>query len=59
MIIDGVYKSVLAGGGSPATQCLVETRSWRTCLGLESFICKNGVLENILSAEGKMKEKQS
>ena len=59
MIIDGVYKSVLAGGGFPVTQCLVETRSCSTCLGSEIFLCKNGVLGNILSAEGKMKEKQS
>ena len=59
MIIDGDDKSVLASGGSPVTHCLVETRSSSTCLASESFICKNGVLGNILSAEGKMKEKQS
>ena len=59
IIIDGDDRSVLAGGDSPMTQCQVETRSSSTFLASESVICKNGVLGNILSAEGKMKEKQS
>ena len=28
-------------------------------MGLEAFLCKTSTLENVLSAEGKMKEKQS
>ena len=59
MIIDGAYNLVLAAWGFPASLCLAETRSWRTFLGLEAFICKTSALENVLSAEGKMKEKQS
>ena len=59
IISDGDSRSVVAGGKSMMMQSEEDTRSTSPFMDLYSIICKNLVLENILSAGGKMKVKHS